>query len=364
MNRIIEQIRSEVERRKNICRKAGDVIRVDYYMGKGDAYEELLSFLSTLQEKSEKPINPKEQSDKGLDVTDFSKPLAPEVAKCIADHWFEMDDKEPVCEDAYIKRLHEKRILPTLKGEIKHKFRNEYNTILQTLGLIPLLSPYDVARKRLEEMCLAFASWGFYNLHLERREHHPDNPVCEGLEEEYKDYVENDPVYSKLVNGIVGLSIARHFAQWQKEKDEREKVFLDGVRQSYDNTIQHLEERMNERYEQGKKDMKEQMMREKQHDEFKSNVEQEFLNLSSYEYIVKCALDGVTRLGSLCDDKAIIDAAKLCVEKLNEQMMKEAVEGVICGDNAKLWICNNPPSFILDKFKDGDKVKLVFTKGD
>ena len=35
------------------------------------------------------------------------------------------------------------------------------------------------------------------------------------LEEEYKDYVENDPVYSKLVNGIVGLDIARHFAEWQ-----------------------------------------------------------------------------------------------------------------------------------------------------
>lgn len=41
------------------------------------------------------------------------------------------------------------------------------------------------------------------------------------LEEEYKDYVESDPVYSKLVNRIAGLSIARHFANWQKEQDER-----------------------------------------------------------------------------------------------------------------------------------------------
>lgn len=31
------------------------------------------------------------------------------------------------------------------------------------------------------------------------------------LEGEYKEYVEDDPVYSKLVNGIVGKSIARHF---------------------------------------------------------------------------------------------------------------------------------------------------------
>lgn len=37
-----------------------------------------------------------------------------------------------------------------------------------------------------------------------------EQPV-EGLEEEYKDYVENDPVYSKLVNRNAGLGIARHF---------------------------------------------------------------------------------------------------------------------------------------------------------
>ena len=31
------------------------------------------------------------------------------------------------------------------------------------------------------------------------------------LEKEYKEYVEEDPVYNKLVNGIVGKSIAKHF---------------------------------------------------------------------------------------------------------------------------------------------------------
>lgn len=39
----------------------------------------------------------------------------------------------------------------------------------------------------------------------------------EGLEEEYKDYVESDPVYSKLVNRNAGLSIASHFAEWGAE---------------------------------------------------------------------------------------------------------------------------------------------------
>lgn len=31
------------------------------------------------------------------------------------------------------------------------------------------------------------------------------------LKKEYKDFVEKDPVYNKLVNGIVGKAIAKHF---------------------------------------------------------------------------------------------------------------------------------------------------------
>jgi hypothetical protein len=31
------------------------------------------------------------------------------------------------------------------------------------------------------------------------------------LEKEYKDFVEEDPVYNKLVNSIVGKAIAKHF---------------------------------------------------------------------------------------------------------------------------------------------------------
>ena len=31
------------------------------------------------------------------------------------------------------------------------------------------------------------------------------------LEKEYKDFVENDPVYSKLVDNIVGKAIVKHF---------------------------------------------------------------------------------------------------------------------------------------------------------
>lgn len=34
------------------------------------------------------------------------------------------------------------------------------------------------------------------------------------LKKEYAEFVEADPVYSKLVNDVVGRAIARHFAEW------------------------------------------------------------------------------------------------------------------------------------------------------
>ena len=34
------------------------------------------------------------------------------------------------------------------------------------------------------------------------------------IEKEYAEFVDADPVYSKLVNGVVGRAIARHFAEW------------------------------------------------------------------------------------------------------------------------------------------------------
>lgn len=40
------------------------------------------------------------------------------------------------------------------------------------------------------------------------------------LEKEYKEFVESDPVYSKLVNGIVGKAIARHFYELGKARKE------------------------------------------------------------------------------------------------------------------------------------------------
>lgn len=82
---LIAKIKAEIER-----------LKVDYlnrsYTFVPVAMEHLLDFLSTLE--SEKP-------EKGIDVTDFCKPIDPGIAQCIADHSWEMlgEDEKPVPND-------------------------------------------------------------------------------------------------------------------------------------------------------------------------------------------------------------------------------------------------------------------------
>ena len=44
------------------------------------------------------------------------------------------------------------------------------------------------------------------------------------LEKEYKDFVEEDPVYNKLVNSIVGKAIAKHFFELSLKVQKGEEV--------------------------------------------------------------------------------------------------------------------------------------------
>ena len=44
------------------------------------------------------------------------------------------------------------------------------------------------------------------------------------FDKEYDEYVEEDPVYNKLVNGIVGKSIAKHFFELGLKAQKREEV--------------------------------------------------------------------------------------------------------------------------------------------
>ena len=65
-------------------------------------------------------------------------------------------------------------------------------------------------RKEIEQACI---SGGYNGLDLARDPRYKENLEVKevDLDKEYQEYVEEDPVYNKLVNGIVGKSLAKHF---------------------------------------------------------------------------------------------------------------------------------------------------------
>ena len=83
MSSIKDQIRQEIERRKNIH------INMIPNIQKCAECDDLLAFIDSL---------PEEEPSKGLDVTDFCKPIDPDIAQCVADNWWEMAG-EPVSKD-------------------------------------------------------------------------------------------------------------------------------------------------------------------------------------------------------------------------------------------------------------------------
>ena len=63
--------------------------------------------------------------------------------------------------DGNKRRIRERRVLPELRGRKLHDFKNEFNTIFQTLGYLKF---EDVTKSTLYEVCLNFAVWGANNL--------------------------------------------------------------------------------------------------------------------------------------------------------------------------------------------------------
>lgn len=60
-----------------------------------------------------------------------------------------------------VEQIDEKRIPINLKGDLKAKFKNEFNTLWQAIGGIQFAK---VAKHIIERLCLEFATWGAYNL--------------------------------------------------------------------------------------------------------------------------------------------------------------------------------------------------------
>ena len=99
---------------------------------------------------------------------------------------------------------------PTVKDAIEaHAETYSFNIESQ---LFPQLTKEQQAlwRKEIEQACI---SGGDAGVTLARDQRYKENlEVKEAdFEKEYKEYVDEDPVYSKLVNNIVGKAIAKHF---------------------------------------------------------------------------------------------------------------------------------------------------------
>ena len=63
--------------------------------------------------------------------------------------------------DTYVNKISRKRELPELHGKKLHDFKNEFNTMFQTLGRLQF---EDVTEPILYKLCLNFAWWGANNL--------------------------------------------------------------------------------------------------------------------------------------------------------------------------------------------------------
>lgn len=111
--------------------------------------------------------------------------------------------------------------------------------------------------KRFSEDCVDF------NMHEEKEIKESEKPMNqdEALNDEIKKFIE-EYGYERGNDKLLIAIVARHFTDWQKEQDEISKVNYEGARAVYDNTVQHLQEKIDEKYELGKKDMKEQMLKE------------------------------------------------------------------------------------------------------
>lgn len=82
--------------------------------------------------------------------------------------------------EAYSNKIEKKRVLPNLNGQKLHDFKNEFNTLFQTIHGLQF---EDVSRGILQKFALAFATWGAYNLSFLRNQESEDVELTQRKEE-------------------------------------------------------------------------------------------------------------------------------------------------------------------------------------
>lgn len=83
------------------------------------------------------------------------------LATAMSDMMTEHLELRTKVKDDCINSIHRKREVPEFHGKKLHDFKNEFNTMYQTLGRLQF---EDVSKPVLSELCLWFAVWGAKNL--------------------------------------------------------------------------------------------------------------------------------------------------------------------------------------------------------
>ena len=160
------------------------------------------------------------------------------------------------------------------------------------------------------------------------------------FEKEYKEFVENDSVYNKLVNNIAGKSIAKHFY---------DMGYFDGHIHDGDK-IAHVDgRRVNvSRFRRLAKPVKETVS-----EDLEEAIGQSFIYHEN-------------RGDDFRSDKQIETAYRYGFETganwQKEQMMKEAVDGRLVDDGGDMILVVPSLPIITRAMDDGDKVKVILVK--
>lgn len=225
---IIEKIRSEIERRKEEAIKNTKNNNFDevFYSGKSVALGSLLSFLSDL-EKEEKPIN----QDDAMKELDEKIALVKQRGT-----WDGVDV------DKYMDEVRGRDPEKPMELDFERELYKHFGQVKDfTLGMRIGQHFYELGCRRTAEK---------YD-EIEYKRQRAD--VCEGLEEEAVSYCFDNGLN---LSPMVATDIARHFAEWQKEKDNEvaDKALTTSIK---------LQEGWYARgIADGEKSMKEKMMKE------------------------------------------------------------------------------------------------------
>ena len=90
--------------------------------------------------------------------------------------------------ETYSNKIEKKRVLPNLRGQKLHDFKNEFNTLFQTIHGLRF---EDVSSGILQKFALAFATWGAYNLSFLRNQEPEDVELTPRNEIKYEKFSDN-----------------------------------------------------------------------------------------------------------------------------------------------------------------------------